>query len=493
MTCTDQQIRKLMKYAQTHSREVAAAKAGMDPKTARKYLKLGQLPSETKQERDWRTRPDPFGEVWPEIVAILEADQGLEAKTIMDWLIEDKPTQFHVGQLRTLQRRVRDWRALAGPDKEVFFPQLIPPGRQSQSDFTDMTALGITIGGQPFPHLLFHFMLPYSRWEAVSIAFVEDFASLTDGYSRAVRQLGAVAGEHRTDNLGAATHAEGDRRVFNQRWADFMAHHGVTPTTNNPGESHENGSVEKSHDLFKKAVDQLLRLRGSRNFASRADYETFLSRVAERRNRWRRKGLEEELPLLGALPLRPWNDPEEMTVGVTPWSTVTVKGCIYSVPSRLIGYKLRVRLFSDTVQVLYGRKLVAEMARQPAGSKAINYRHVVAHLVRKPGAFAGYQHREEMFPRLVFRQAYDRLAAAMGSKADREYLRVLHLAAMGSEQDVAMALEILAEAGDVPTEAAVKALTDARREAPPVRVTQPSLKVYDGLLAIGLECQEVPA
>src|SRR5690606_310346 len=139
-------------------------KAGMDPKTARKYLKLGQLPSETKQERDWRTRPDPFGEVWPELVAILEADQGLEAKTIMDWLIEDKPTQFHVGQLRTLQRRVRDWRALAGPDKEVFFPQLIPPGRQSQSDFTDMTALGITIGGQPFPHLLFHFMLPYSRW-----------------------------------------------------------------------------------------------------------------------------------------------------------------------------------------------------------------------------------------------------------------------------------------------------------------------------------------
>lgn len=482
-----------MKYAQTHTQEVAAAKAGMDPKTARKYLKLGQLPSEIHQERDWRTRPDPFADTWPEIVAILEADPGLEAKTIMDWLVEDKPAHFHPGQLRTLQRRVRDWRALEGPDKEVFFPQIIQPGRQSQSDFTDMTALGITLGGQPFPHLLFHFVLPFSRWEAVSIAFVEDFQSLTSGYSRAVRRLGGVVPEHRTDNLGAATHAEGDRRVFNQRWQDFLDHFGVTPTANNPGESHENGSVEKSHDLFKKAVDQLLRLRGSRNFVSRADYETFLQRVVERRNRWRQKRLEEELSLLKALPLQDWNDPEEMTVGVTPWSTITVKGCIYSVPSRLIGYKLRVRLFADNVHVLYGRKLVAEIPRQPAGTKAINYRHVVAHLVRKPGAFAGYQHREEMFPRLLFRQAYDRLTAAMGSKADREYLRVLHLAAMGSEQDVATALEILAEAGEVPTETAVKGLIDARREPPPVRVPAPSLKVYDGLLAIGLEPQEVPA
>jgi transposase len=482
-----------MKYAQTCSQEVAAAKAGMDPKTARKYLKLGQLPREETPDRPWRTRPDPFAESWPEITAVLEADAGLEAKTIMDWLIDDKPDDFHAGQLRTLQRRVRDWRALEGPGKEVFFRQNIQPGRQSQSDFTDMAKLGITLGGEAFPHLLFHFMLPYSRWEAVSIAFVEDFASLTDGYRRAVRVLGAVAPEHRTDNLQAATHAEGDRRVFNQRWQDFMEHYGVKPTTNNPGQSNENGSVEKSHDLFYKALDQLLRLRGSRNFSTRADYETFLQRVAERRNRWRRKQLEEELPHFQALPLRDWHDPEELAVGVTPWSTIAVKGCIYSVPSRLIGYKLRVRLFTDQVQVLFGRKLVAAMPRQPAGSKAINYRHVVGHLVRKPGAFAGYQFREEMFPRLAFRQAYDRLAKTMTNKADREYLRVLHLAAMGSEQEVALALEVLLEAGETPTEEAVKGLIDARREPPPVQVPRPNLKVYDGLLGIGLACQEVPA
>ncbi|MBC7541629.1 MAG: hypothetical protein H7338_02750 [Candidatus Sericytochromatia bacterium] len=194
-----------------------------------------------------------------------------------------------------------------------------------------------------------------------------------------------------------------------------------------------------------------------------------------------------------ALPIRAGNDPEEMTVDVTPWRTITVKSCIYSVPNRLIGHKLRVRQFPDTVHVLYGQKLVAEMPRKPPGSKAINYRHVVAHLVRKSGAFAGHPHREEMFPRLVFRQAYDRLAAGLASKAERECSRVLHLAAMGSEQDVAMPLEILLDAGNVSTEAAVKGLIDASREPPPVRVPATSLKIYDGLFAFGFECSKAPA
>lgn len=153
-----------MKLVPTHTREIAAAKVGIDPKTARKYLDAGKLPSQMKAKRTWRTRADAFTEVWPQLESMLGNSPGLEAKTLMEWLIAKEPASFNRSQLRTLQRRVRDWRALKGPDdREVIFPQILQPGRQSQSDYTVMDEVEIRIDGQPFPHLLFHFMLPYSR------------------------------------------------------------------------------------------------------------------------------------------------------------------------------------------------------------------------------------------------------------------------------------------------------------------------------------------
>lgn len=485
MTCTDAQIRKLLKLSQTYTQEIAAAKAGIDPKTARRYLKEKTLPSQMKTERHWRTRADIFTEVWPELEKMLKVAPGLEAKTLMEWLVERYGDRFNRKHLRTLQRRVRDWRALKGPDEHaVIFPQTLKPGRQSQSDYTVMDELGILIDGQAFPHLLFHFMLPYSCWETVSICYTESFETLTAGYERAVWELGAVVPEHRTDNLSAATQKMGEGRIFTKRWADFMDHYDVTPSRNNAGVSNENGSVEKSHDLFKSDVEQQLLLRGNRNFADLPAYEAFLDSLKERRNKGRKERLAEEMKLLKALPERRWTDPIEMHVGVTPWSTIVVSGCIYSVPSRLIGHKLRALVTPDRIMVLYGKRLIQEMPRLSGkGQTAINYRHVVGHLIRKPGAFANYRFREDLFPSVVFRKAYDRLIEGDLSKGERAYLRVLNLAAMESESEVAAALEALLEEGLVPDLEAVKdLLLPPVIQYPAVSVSAPNLAVYDDLL-----------
>jgi len=184
---------------------------------------------------------------------MLENAPGLEASTLMNYLTSKFPDKYKQSQLRTLQRRVRDWKAAHGKAKTVIFRQNIQPGKQSQSDFTCMNTLNITINGQLFKHLLFHFILPYSRWESIKLCFSESFDSLVSGMEKALWELGQVAPEHRTDNLTAATQAMGSQREFTQRWQQFVAHYGMVASTNNRGMSHENGSIEKSHDTLKKA------------------------------------------------------------------------------------------------------------------------------------------------------------------------------------------------------------------------------------------------
>lgn len=489
MTCTDQQIGKLMRLKNQHTQEVAALKVGINRKTAGKYIKAKCLPSELKKNHTWRTRKDPFEQVWPTLGAMLECEPRLEAKTLLEWLIEragiQEPRPFHWSQLRTLQRRIRDWRALYGPEQEVIFPQDIKPARQSQSDYTCMNELNITIAGQPFPHLLFHFMLPYSRWEHVSICFSESFDSLTMGYSEAVWNLGGIVPDHRTDNLSAATHSLGEKREFNQSWKQFLDYHGAHPSRNNPGQSNENGSVEKSHDLFKKSVDQQLMLRGTRNFYSQSEYEHFLKEIEARRNASREIRFQEELSLLLSLPERKWNAPESIMVTVNPASIILVKKGIYSVPSRLIAYTLTADIFPNHIEVRYGKRLIQTMNRLPRDEGAsINYRHIIGYLLRKPGAFANYQYRDSLFPRVIFRKAYDALAAEYPSRAHKLYLQVLQLAAIGCENSVACALSVLHEAGADPTPDKVKELLGLPNlSAPQVKINLPKLAIYDGLLS----------
>jgi len=435
-----------------------------------------------KTKNSWK-RTDVFDGVWTELETMLSIDPGLQAKTLMQMLI-DRDEKFEWGHMRTLHRRVRDWRALKGPDVDVKFRQLHQPGKQSQSDWTHCTELNVTIDGQPFPHMLFHFMLPYSRWETAYISFSESYDNLVSGYTRAIMELGAVPEEHRTDNLSAAVTSHGSRPVFTERWQHVMDHYGVRPSRNNPGESHENGSVEKSHHLLKSELDQILRLRQSREFVSVAEYERFIRRTLDKRNRGRRARLAEEMAVMKDPPARAWNEAFEERVVVNAFSLVTIAKAVYTVPSRLIGYELRALVYAEVVRLFLGNTLVIEIPKQQPGGKRINYRHLVAHLMRKPGAFANYVFRDDLFPSLTFRRAYDRLVERKPERADKIYLAILHQAAMGSEQDVETALELILGGGGTPSLEAVKELTHVTVGLlPEICIPVPELFSYDELLS----------
>jgi transposase len=468
--------------------EHAALKSGMSENTARRY-RDGAARKGGRPARTYRTRPDPFEAVWPEVEKMLEDAPGLEAKTIFELLIERPNVEFTEGQLRTLQRKMRRWRAEHGPDKEVMFPQEHRPGEYGQSDFTSMNDLRITIGGEPFDHLVYHFVLPYSRWETGMVCFSESFETLIAGFQGAVGELGRVPYKHRTDNLSAATHDLKDgRRAFNERYLGAMAHYGVEADRNTPGRAHENGSVEQAHHRFKLAVEQALLVRGTRDFADRAGYDVFLREIFAGRNK-RRHLFGEDLRAMKELPPMRIEDFRRERVRVTRFSTIRAAENTYSVSSRLIGEEVDLRLYAESIEVWHGQRLVATMERQRGrGSVAIDYRHVIWSLVRKPGAFARYRYREALFPTLTFRRAYDVLTERLGSGADLEYVRILHLAASTSETAVDVALGELLDGGELRDYAQVRAAAAPEPvEVPSCSIEPPDLSAYDTITAVGGE------
>lgn len=480
-----------MTYKNKYSVPVAAAKCGISEKTARKYITSGKLPSEQKKPRIHRTRKDPFDQHSQEIRELYEKAPELQAHTILEHLMEKYPNTYTPSQARTLRRRLRVLRAEMGKDQEVMFVQDIQPGRQSQSDWTCMNSLNIHIASSPFPHLLFHFMLPYSKWESVMVCYVESFLTLTQGCERAYFQLGGSLGEHRTDNLSAATKKAGSSRQFTDRWKEFCSHYNIVPSRNNPGVSHENGSVEKSHDLLKKAIDQHLLLRGSRSFDSLQEYEVFLNQILLKRNEKRKDRLLKELEFLNPLPEKKYNAPEVIPVRVNSLSTLRLKGVTYSVPSRLIGFELVAHVYHDRIELYYGHKKIEEIS-VAADRQSIDYRHLIDHLIRKPKAFEHYKYKECFFPKMIFKTSYEHLKANFSGKADKLYLKLLQLAKLHGESAVVAALEILQEGGLQPLPENLKDLLDI----PPkvdhdVYVCDPSLAAYDTLLTFqnwGQEC-----
>lgn len=483
---TDHQFRRLMKLSQTEpSLAVAAAKAGMDEKTARKYRRRGRPPSQCKKPRTYRTRPDVFREVWPEVEGFLRQDASVEATTIFDHLCRKYEGRFKPSQVRTIQRQIKLWRAHCGPPREVFFPQEHVPGRQAQSDFTHMRELGVLVAGQLFDHLFYHFTLTYSNWEAGTICFSE---SLSEGLQNALWELGAVPTEHRTDSLSAAVNTIGDRAEFTARYRGLLSHYGMSATHSSPGRAHENGDVEQSHNRFKKAVAQELILRGNRNFATREEYAEFLRRLLKRRNAARHERRAEELAVMRPLPERRLEDHTTEMIKVTRNCTICVRGNFYSVPSQLIGERVEVRLGAEQLEVWYAGALVERLPRlRGEGAHAINYRHVIHSLVRKPGAFAYYRYQQSLFPRLLFRVAYDLLREHYPQTADRQYLKILHLAAGESEERVEQAIRQLVEGGDLVTFQRVQQLMDRLDDGatPPlhlVRIRMIELTSYDCLL-----------
>jgi transposase len=465
----------------------AADKAKMDEKTARKYLKLGKLPSELKKPHTWRTRSDPFEEVWPEVREFLEVNAGLEAKTLFQYLQRRYPGRFQDGQIRTLQRRVSAWRAQEGPAQEVMFPQRHEPGRLCQSDFTRMQKLSVTIEGEPFDHMIYHFVLTYSNWETGTICFSESFESLCEGLQRALWELGGVPQAHQTDCLTAAVSKLDSEEEFTQRYQALLSHYGLEGRRSQPRCPNENGDVEQRHHRFKRALDQALMLRGSRDFESREAYEAFLRKLLDQLNAGRTERLQEEVARLRRLPLKRFDAWRRQEVTVGPHSTINVQRNVYSVHSRLIGRKVWAYLYADHIDVWHGRSQVERLARlRGKGKYSINYRHIIDRLVRKPGAFERYLYRDALFPSSRFRMAYDLLEALYPGRGHKEYLKILELAAKESEAAVEAALHrLMSRDGEPLSFTAVREIV--QRDLAPcpvreVRVEPVQLTDYDVLL-----------
>ena len=493
---TDAQVRKLMEEMSKHGRVGdAAMKAGMHRQTARKYVAAGELPSTMVAPRDWRTRPDPFEAHWPDIEARLRATPELEAKTVFELLQEQHPGRYEEGQLRTLQRRVKRWRAAHGPDREVVFAQQHRPGEAAQTDFTHATELAVTIAGQLFAHLLCVLVLPFSNWQWATVCMSESIAALRKGVQRALFQLGRRPEWHQTDCSTAATHKipegqaaliEDGKRPFNVEYIALMKHLGMKPRTTAVGAKEQNGDVESGNGALKRRLEQALLVRGSRDFESVDAWQAFVDQVLRKANANRGKRVAEDLAAMRELDVAKLPEYVEEDVRVSDWSTVRVKHCAYSVPSRLIGEWVRVRIFEDRLEVHFADQVELACERlRGRNLRRIDYRHVIWSLVQKPGAFARYVYREEMFPSLAFREAYDSIQAVRpGTKGDLEYLRILHLAASTMESDVVTALALLKMSGKLVTADAVRELVAAPTsiDVPTLEPTPIDLAEYDALL-----------
>lgn len=485
---TDQQIRLYQKRrSKGFTQEAAAAAAGISPNTARKWEDL-PLPSQSVQSaRAWRTRPDPLAPVWTEeIVPLLEKDMdgALQATTLLDLVQTKHPGQYPDGLVRTLQRRLRDWRAQYGPGREVMFEQDYPPGRYSQTDFTRGEKLQVTIRGKAFAHLIFELRLCYSRWRHVELAFGETYEALTFCIQEAFFALQAAPHELQTDCLSAATQELKDElRCFTKRYAAFLKYYEVHPRRIKPGESQQNGGVERDHRTLKNVIDQALRLRDSRDFESVEAYWAFVVALVAKLNAKCEAALAEERPYLKALPSSRIPCYTDTPTTVRSTSCIQVRRNTYSVQSRLIGHKIVARVHPNTVELLYNGRVVDTYPRvRGSGNHRIDYRHVVHSLVNKPGGFAHYRYREELFPTLNFRRTYDALGEWRGHQADLEYLRILSLAATTLETAVDGALTELLQAGHPFDSVAVQKLVQP--SITPAKVTEmrplkPDLKGYD--------------
>ena len=472
------------------TQEGSAAAAAMSVRSARKW-QHGAYPSQRRKPHTWRTRPDPFGEVFEsEVVPLLAADEKrvLEARTVLGELDRRHPGEFSVRHLRTLQRRIRQWRALHGPDKEVFFPQEHPPGREAAYDFTNCDELGVTIGGMPFDHLLFELALSFSGWRWPTVALSESYEALLLGVQEALWHLGGVVEVLRSDNLSAATHElpTSGGRTLTRRYQGLRDHYGLESTRISPSKAHENGVVEQAHRRTKSILAQMLVLRGSHDFPSVDGYQCWVREVIERdHNELLGEKLVEERRHLRPLPVVALPAYTTFTVAVRRWSTIRVVNHTYSVAARLIGERVRVHLHHDQLEVYYAGKLVERLPRLRGQRWArIDYHHVIWSLVKKPGAFARYRWREELFPSLVFRRTYDALRGFQGERADPEYVRILYLAAVNGEQLVEQTLGELLDGGErFDADRVRRTVKPERPSVPTVTIGAPDLKVYDALLA----------
>ena len=494
MAVTRQQVRVFMAHrSKGQTQTAAAAKAGISERSARR-IDAGQSVGSAKP-RHWRTRRDPFAQVWDEVSDELSREPELQALTLLEWLQERYPGAYPDHLLRTLQRRVKAWRAQHGPDKEVMFPQHHEPGHRGLSDFTLLKDVTITVCGQVFDHRLYHFRLAYSGWcHARVILGGESFTALAESLTEALEHLGGVPAEHRTDSLSAAFKNldEQAQRDITQRYQTLCEHYGMRPSRNNPGRGHENTSVESPHGHLKRRIRQRLKLRGSTDFDSLDAYRAFIDEVAASINRRNASRIAVERAELAPLPCGRGVNYTEALVRVTSSSTFTYSRVLYSVPARLIGERLRIHAYDDRLVLHHGGQQLLTLPRvrtTPGGGRqrCIDYRHVISWLVRKPRALAGLAFRDDLLPDDNWRRLYQRLGTQLSTEdVCKRVVGALHLAA---DHDCAEAIgeywsQTLAS-GHCPTLGELQARFSRQRPAvavPTLHSRQHPLADYDTLL-----------
>lgn len=494
MAVTQQQVKVYMSQRSEGKDQVtAAAKAGVSERTGRR-IERGQAGGGAKA-RHWRTRRDPFAEVWTELAGQLEREPALQAITLLEWLQERYPGQYSDKLLRTLQRRVKAWRARFGPDKEVMFPQRHEPGVRALSDFTTLNERPITVQGEVLEHRLFHFRLAFSGWcHARVVLGGESYTALAEGLCEALERLGGVPGEHRTDSLSAAF-KNLDRQAqcdITERYEALCAHYGMRASRNNPGRGHENGSIEAPHGHLKRRIRQRLALRGSVDFDSVDGYRAFIAETVAGINRRNAERIRAERQVLAPLPRRRGVDYTETVVRVTSSSTFSYARVLYSVPARLIGERLRLHVYDDRLVLHHGGQALMELPRIRADHtrqrrRCIDYRHLIGWLVRKPRALAGLAFRDELLPGATWRTLYQRLSEQLPvNVACKRLVGALKLAA---DTDAASAIATYwldaLERGDSPTLSELQARFAPPRAQPlpaPVHSAQHALADYDSLL-----------
>ena len=498
---TDHQMRLFMKHRSTAPIPIAAARAGFSAATGYRIEQDPRPPSQRRGPRE-RRRPDPLAEVFDvEVVPMLEASPGLRPIAVFEELLRRHP-ELGAGIRRTLERRIRQWRALHGPEREVMFRQTHEPGRQGLSDFTDMTDLGVTVAGEPLPHRLYHFRLAFSGFTHAHVVLQgESFVALAAGLQDALWALGGAPREHRTDSLSAAFRNLGPEveEDWTERYAALCAHYGMAASRNNRGIAHENGAIEAPHGHLKRAVEDALLLRGSRDFDTVAGYRAFIDALVGRRNARNRKRIDAERAVLRPLPNRRAEDGEEAMVTVTSSGGFMLRNVFYTAPSRLIGHRLRVRLHDDRIEVFLGGTHLMTLPRgrgygDNRRAHVVDYRHVIHALRAKPGALPGLVYRDQLFPRDAYRRLYDAAMEALPERAACKLvvgtLAIAH--ERGCEADLAAAIGAQLDAGVMPDLADLRARFAPDPEAlPQVTVTLTPLSAYDVLTAAPTE--EAPA
>ena len=474
------------------SQTKAAALVNISERSAQRIESGSHQPKRGKP-RDWRTRSDPLEEVWiSELEPMLRDDPRLKPTTLFEYLQEHHPGKYPQ-VLRTLQRRVHEWKALHGPSPEVMFELRHEPGVMGISDFTELKQIKVTIKGKPFEHLIYHYRLAYSGWQyAQIIQGGESFIALSEGLQNALFASGGSPKQHRTDSLSAAYRNSGGKgKQLTRLYTELCEHYRLEATRNNTGIAHENGAIESPHGHLKNRIRQQIYLRGSSDFESIRDYQTLIHKAVDKLNERCQERFIQEQSYLQPLPSYRVADYEVLTVRVSRRSTIDVRCILYTVPSRLIGHRLELHLYHDHIDGYLGRQLVVELPRirvntnQTRRGHCINYRHVIEGLRRKPRAFIYCTWQSDLLPNDHYRELWEQLKRDF--TLDRAAVLMVEALYLAATQDKESAVAHYLEDHLTASTLSLSALRchfhlPPNTDPPTLCVQQHSLNDYDQLL-----------